>query len=204
MSYFAVTSTFFISVVIFVLFFGLILSYTCTGGTFKIKDYDGSKCFKFIDYSVLSEKGQLETETISSDFDPDQGTVDSEAEPSIDDVLTTTLQSAIIEFGGSKKVHPLRTRVQLPHRTRVQLPLRLQTQVQHRKKYAEMVIYVNVKQNGLTGVIVTLLLRRPKDPDVVDQMILSKKKGIVHGVALVTCVIVKPIGSRGDRVTQRH
>lgn len=106
MSYFAVTSTFFISVVIFVLFFGLILSYTCTGGTFKIKDYDGSKCFKFIDYSVLSEKGQLETETISSDFDPDQGTVDSEAEPSIDDVLTTTLQSAIIEFGGEQESTP--------------------------------------------------------------------------------------------------
>lgn len=89
MSYFAVTSTFIISVVIFVLFFGLVLGYTCTGGSFKTKDYDSSKCFKFIDYGALSETGQLEP--IVVDDTEEKG-------PSIDDILTTTLQTGVVDY----------------------------------------------------------------------------------------------------------
>lgn len=102
MSYFAVTSTFIISVIIFVLFFGLVLSYTCTGGSFKTKDYDGSKCFKFVDYGALSESGQLEPEVSQETT----STSTEEAEPTIDDILTTTLQTAIIESTDTEEETP--------------------------------------------------------------------------------------------------
>ena len=53
MSVIGVPTSFFIAILVLLIFIGLILFYTCTGGSFLKADFNSKKCFKFADYDTL-------------------------------------------------------------------------------------------------------------------------------------------------------
>ncbi len=53
MSVIGVPTSFFIAILVLLIFIGLILFYTCTGGSFLKADFDSKKCFKFANYDTL-------------------------------------------------------------------------------------------------------------------------------------------------------
>lgn len=49
-------SSFYIGIFVLIVFFLVVLGYTCTGGSFKQADFDSGKCFNFYDYDKIAEQ----------------------------------------------------------------------------------------------------------------------------------------------------